>query len=738
MSNSPRLPSWLATIQASNPAKPLPYTGLQLPNSIPPAELEAYSEGRELGIIRWPGPANPFNPVSAIEAWIQGNGGPLPTNSANLNPSHNVEAEKNKRSSVPLPYNSIAEPNRMVLRDQSTNFPPLPSPNGHHVQGQPTTSKEQPKWRATQLLLPNQTRESGSRGRIEGSASKVETPRLLVSNQIPDESRGRTEAPAALSRVPVNHQYNVRLATNSTDFLSKATATLNNLRQPLSSQARSPLSTERTGEEASPQVPKPIASPVSPGSTVTLPQGPAPARVRAIINTQDVAGSIEESTESYASNEPVRGQGDENRLSSIPESMFFEHAYNGENASFTSEVIFEGRRPKNRYKDPPVKRRPVPGWEGPDYEPGQLMGWDGKWQEAPVEWDSRDLYDYTAKEHQNNVKNYIDDRYEQYKAGRCPPIEVTTNPLFTSGRGPAIGSLGFARPINEEEHHHLSPEDPFSLGKLAKTAAMSIDDYLRVHEKRLKEQETREQAAAERKKTAKAQRTDQRAEQQAEQQAREQALAEAAAVPNPYSPKLNIFIRPAKPQDLHQICELHNYYVRSSAVTGERVELSEREWRTRFDTRQEDKFAFLVAILVRHSKMDRRQSRTEKVVGFTYTEDFAGERTMWGYTCELQLFVHHKYLRQGIGKNLVDCILRSVDPTYHSRNAVQFAFPPDDTYRYEGGGERVITNIVFPLPYTVAEDRHAQWLGEWLGREFGFVLQGLLVGIGRLQGRDSR
>ncbi|KAI4224770.1 MAG: hypothetical protein L6R36_004428 [Xanthoria steineri] len=553
-----------------------------------------------------------------------------------------------------------------------------------------------------------------------------------------DESRGRTEAPTALSRVPVNHQYNARLATNSSDFLSKATATLNNLRQPLPSQARSPLSTERTVEEASPQIPKTTASPVSPGSTVTPQREPAPASVQAIINTQDVAGSIEESTESYASNEPVRGQGDENRLSSIPESMFFEHAYNGENASFTSEVIFEGRRPKNPYKDPPVKRRPVPGWEGPDYEPGQLMGWDGKWQEAPVEWDSRDLYDYTGKEHQNNVKNYIDDRYEQYKAGRCPPIEVTTNPLFTSGRGPAIGSLGFARPINEEEHHHLSPEDPFSLGKLAKTAAMSTEDYLRVHEKRLKEQETREQAAAERKKTAKAQRTDPRAEQQAEQQAREQVLAEAAAVPNPYAPKLNIFIRPAKPQDLHQICELHNYYVRSSAVTGERVELSEREWRTRFDTRQEDKFAFLVAILVRHSKMDRRQSRTEKVVGFTYTEDFAGERTMWGYTCELQLFVHHKYLRQGIGKNLVDCILRSVDPTYHSRNAVQFAFPPDDTYRYEGGGERVITNIVFPLPYTVAEDRHAQWLGEWLGREFGFVLQGLLVGIGRLQGRDSR
>ncbi|KAI4261489.1 MAG: hypothetical protein L6R42_003309 [Xanthoria sp. 1 TBL-2021] len=678
-----------------------------------PSKLEAYIKGKELGIVRWPADADSSGP--GIEAWVPDGEWPLP-GSANPNPSPNIDSSKNTPNSV----KSVGEPYRMVLREQSTNFPPLPSPTGH---------RDQPKWRAPQVLLPKKTPEDGSRGQAKGSASKGITSQLPVPNQtLENESSGRAEGSASYSRVPGNHHYNERLATNSSDFLSKATATLNNLRQPISSQARSPLSTERTGEAASSQIPQTTASPAGHKPTITMQQEPAHASVPDKDESQDVAGSVQENAESYLSVEPVRGQGDENRLSSIPESMFFEYAYNGEDASFASEVIFEGRRPKNPYKGPRVTRNLVPGWEGvegPVYEPGQLVGWDGNWQEAPVEWDRRDLYDYTAKEHQNNVKNFIDDRYEQYMAGRCPPIEVTTDPLFKSGRALAAGFPYFAKPINEEEHHHLPPEDPYSQGKLTKTAAMSIENYLRVHEKRLKEQENRDHAAAERKKAAKAQR--------AEQQAREQALAEAAAAPNPYEPKLNIFIRPAEPKDLPQICEIHNYYVRTSAVTGERVELTEREWRTRFDTCQEDKFPFLVAILARHSKMNRRQGRTEKVVGFTYIEDFAGELTMWGHTCELQIFVDYKYLHQGVGKNLMDCILRGVNPNYQARNAVAFHFTPGQNDRYEGGGERVISNIIFPLPYTAEEDEHAQWVGQWLDHEFGFKLQGLLVGIGRVQ-----
>lgn len=86
----------------------------------------------------------------------------------------------------------------------------------------------------------------------------------------------------------------------------------------------------------------------------------------------------------------------------------------------------------------------------------------------------------------------------------------------------------------------------------------------------------------------------------------------------------------------------------------------------------------------------------------------------------------------------MDCILRGINPLYQAKNAVEFEFTPGHNDRYEGGGERVITNIVFPLPYIAEEDEHAQWVGRWLFQEFSFELQGLLVGIGRVRNGCKR
>ncbi|KAL8997106.1 MAG: hypothetical protein Q9169_003542 [Polycauliona sp. 2 TL-2023] len=697
--NSPQLPSWLAALQASNPAKPLVYTGIHLPNSIQPDKLEAYSKSKEIGFIRRSGAAadaNTFRGVTRVEAWVQDGEWPLPGESAK--PQALNDLAKTKHDAV-APASSVTVPDRMVLRDQSTNFSPLPTPTSHSGRAETKRAAAQP---------PNQTPQ--------------------------DDSREQADGPPSYSRpTKVNNGYNRRLATACTsDFMSQATATQNSLRQPLSSQARSPLSTERTGE-ASPEVQKKIPSPTNSGSAIDAHEKPVPANVEDNVNkSQDVGGPNQVSVvESPESTESVRGQADGAHLSSIPESMFFDFAYNGRDASITSEIVFKGRQPFNPYKTPRVKNV-VPGWEGvegPIYQPGQLLGWDGNWQEAPVEWDRRDLYDYTAEEHQQNVKKFIDDRHERYDAGGCPPLDVTADKLFLDGSALATGLPYLAKPIHKDEHRHEPPDDPFSQGKRTKTAAMAIQDYLRVHAKRLKEQETRAEAVAEKKKTAKAQRA-------AEREARELAIAEELATPNPYEPKLNFFIRPAEPKDIPQICEIHNSYIRISAATGERVELTEREWRTRFDTCGEDRFPFLVAILARYSKMNRRQGRTtEHVVGFSYVEDFAGEQTMWCHTCELQIFVHEKYLHKGIGKNLMDCILRGVDPNYQARNAVEFVFTPGENERYEGGGVRVISNIIFPLPFTDEEDAKAQWIGKWLEGEFGFKLQGNLVGIGRVRNR---
>ena len=52
---------------------------------IQPHKLVAYCEGKEFGIVRLPGAANPFDPLNIVEAWIRGSAWQLPRDSADPN-----------------------------------------------------------------------------------------------------------------------------------------------------------------------------------------------------------------------------------------------------------------------------------------------------------------------------------------------------------------------------------------------------------------------------------------------------------------------------------------------------------------------------------------------------------------------------------------------------------------------------------------------------------------------------
>ncbi|KAL8804879.1 MAG: hypothetical protein Q9182_002281 [Xanthomendoza sp. 2 TL-2023] len=606
---------------------------------------------------------------------------------------------------------------------------------------------QQPEWMSHPLRAPLEDS-------IAGAAD-------LYFAQVNAEAAGNLEStefgrqPDQTPPIPASSGFSRRLVTKPSDFMSQATIKLNNSRQTIPSHHPSPQSTDVIAEvsEEHKRAPPPLesdtsmAAPPSRSPLATIPQGPiptsdaveennmqqdaerddhTPANIAA--ETHAKPPSPAKSSRANESDVSVRGEADQDCLSSIEDSDFFKYAYNARDASITSEIVFQGRKPRNPYKRPQEAPTPVPGWENVErneYQPGQLMGWDGNWQEAPVEWNRRDLYDYCAAEHQENVKEFVKERFEAFKNHLCPVLNVKDDKLFMEGHALAVGYPYFGKPINPSEHVHLPPDDPFSQGKLTKTATTSTENYLRVNAKRLDEQGNRERASADRK-SAKAQR-------KAEQKIRQAALVEAAQnrPPNPFLPKINIYIRPAEPKDLYQIRRIHNYHIRTTTATGEPVELSDREWRSRLDDARTEKFPFLVAILAHHGKMERVEGKKEeKIVGFAYAEDFAGEQTIWGHTCEVQLHVDHYYWRQGVGKNLMDCLLRGLNPTYQSKNAVRFLFPAGENDRYEGGGERIFTNILFALPYAADEEARAQWMREWLVKWFDFELQGVLRGVG--------
>ncbi|KAL9028347.1 MAG: hypothetical protein Q9196_003274 [Gyalolechia fulgens] len=412
-----------------------------------------------------------------------------------------------------------------------------------------------------------------------------------------------------------------------------------------------------------------------------------------------------------SSDQSVRGR-ENSKLDAISVNLSFDDAFKGRNASAPSEtsvVLYEGRRPPNPYQT---------GDHLGDYEPGQLRGWDGNWAPAPVEWDMRDMFDYRKEAHQNSIKNFIVDRYMNFKKGNCPALKIDEE-HFTSGASLAMGLPHFGKPIDATDHHHFRAQDPFTLNKLHQTAELSTKNYVRRHERIF--------GPLEKKRPKKLT----EAEMQANQAAYEAMIA--SIPPNKFKPKLNIYVRPARAGDLPQIRRIHNEWIRRSVVTSERVELTDAQWRSRFDDCAAERFPFIVAIL-RHG---HTAEKTERVVGFAYAEDFGGERSMWRYTCELQFYADPTSLRQGIGKNLVDFVLRGLDNFYNYHDAVPFVYNQDEMNRHDHGGARRLKNVMISFPFKDTEEGESKWIWDWLARVFEFEVQGILKGIGRKSDADE-
>ncbi|KAL8728038.1 MAG: hypothetical protein Q9181_005484 [Wetmoreana brouardii] len=400
------------------------------------------------------------------------------------------------------------------------------------------------------------------------------------------------------------------------------------------------------------------------------------------------------------SNASVRGRADE-KLSSLSGSLDFEDT-------------FQVRNPSEIYE----KEEPVAPWFEYPHQKNQhenkLRGWDGEWAPPPIEWDLRELYDYSTPEHHDRVKKFIIDRIKEYRGGLCPPLKIDDE-QFKKGLSLASGFPTFGKPIDDSEHEHIAAQDPFTLMKIHQTAAKSIENYNRANK-------TYEKREAERI------REEEKAERKARRLIKEEEKESKALLPNPYKPEANMYIRPARVKDLPQVCNIFNHYVRTTAVTQERVEMTVQGWRSRHGVCETEKYPFIVAV---HRQKGRTEGHgNEKIIGFAYAEDYSGENTMWRHTCELQLYVDSSYVRQGVGKNLVDCVMRGLNSLYLPKGGVQFVMTKDESWRHDNGGERTISHIIVPFSY-VAHEEDSKWVGEWLIREFKFELQGTLKGIGR-------
>jgi L-amino acid N-acyltransferase YncA len=102
--------------------------------------------------------------------------------------------------------------------------------------------------------------------------------------------------------------------------------------------------------------------------------------------------------------------------------------------------------------------------------------------------------------------------------------------------------------------------------------------------------------------------------------------------------------------------------------------------------------------------------------------DFHDEGSMYRYTFDLEIYVHHEYLRQGIGSCLIDHMLSLADPMYVSRGGYEYGKAPT-------GHGKVVKKINFGYRYDADKTDKAELVCE-VFKNFKFRKAGHLKGVG--------
>ena len=366
----------------------------------------------------------------------------------------------------------------------------------------------------------------------------------------------------------------------------------------------------------------------------------------------------------------------------------------------------------------------------------ELVGWDGQWIPAPVEWDVRRQFNCDNKTHVRYLEKWISERVTEALSA---PFKVDTTDIdWKSGALPASGTrkqyqvyppdcimkrvpLEYG-PIDWSLCPTEGPKDGFSnvVERRTQCSRTSARKFHKEYNAKLRERDM--------------QRYQHRLAIQEFNRQNERSQAEMA-------PKANVYLRPVHLSDVAQITNIYNHYVRNSVQAAELEDTGLSDWRDRVKGATEEKLAFIVAVLKSNKVMGHANKRgrgnqrergfgrrrplptpeafEETIVGFAYAEDHAGKHTMYEFVAELQLFVDPNHTRQGVGRVLMDRMIASLDHGYHTSSPVEFIKPIGGQV-YETGGTRDMHKIMVTVGFHYGQEKEFEWRKNWLQMVWDF------------------
>lgn len=357
-------------------------------------------------------------------------------------------------------------------------------------------------------------------------------------------------------------------------------------------------------------------------------------------------------------------------------------------------------------------KKPARGFESVDHN-SDLADWDGKMHPPPVgdEWDHRRPYNPHSQERVSLIKAWREEQAADPEDDNRMIVN-TASADFQTGEGLAAGDANVLSPIEKMDHETYLSNDAFTQARRHQNAAEAMKDYEAKIAAKPKivpsgiEGMTKEEKRALRRALVDEERT-------------------RVIPPNPHAPAVNIYLRPAEFKDMGQVMKIYNHYVSATSFMLHLDPVDELYWRSRLQEAEDEKNPFVVAIHMgekscRHQG-DIIRKKQENVVGFAVAANFGSKDTLYHSTVELELMVHNKFYRQGIGRTLLDRILAALSPDHNLLECAPF-LPHNDISHWIRGGSRQAKAIMINILYADGEEDIVTWRKQWLAKyEFQHV-----------------
>ena len=112
------------------------------------------------------------------------------------------------------------------------------------------------------------------------------------------------------------------------------------------------------------------------------------------------------------------------------------------------------------------------------------------------------------------------------------------------------------------------------------------------------------------------------------------------------APEGEIVIRKGTVDDLSQVCEIYNYYVRNSVVTFDLEPLTLEDWRSKFQHIASMELPFLIAV-----------SPSGQILGFAYVAPWR-QKAAYRRTVEDSIYLRPAAIGKRVGSKLLDVLIR--------------------------------------------------------------------------------